>query len=70
MVQKAFLPGALESVASAAIPVVAERVAVPEVAGLVDPCQHLPPSRKEIMADLSKMRLPENFVERGEACLP
>ena len=55
------LPGALESVASAAIPVVAERVAVPEVAGLVDPCQHLPPSRKEIMADLSKMRLPETL---------
>ena len=53
------LPGALESAASAAIPVVAERVAVPEVAGSVDPCQHLPPSRKEIMADLSQMRLPE-----------
>lgn len=55
------LAGALESAASAAIPVVAERVAVPEVAGLVDPCQHLPPSRKEIMADLSKIRLPETL---------
>ena len=45
---------------SVAIPVVADRVAVPEEAGLVDPCQWLPPERGATVAALDTLRLSED----------
>lgn len=55
------LPDELGAAASVALPVVADRVAIPQVAGQVDPCLFLPPSRREIMADLAQQRLPEKL---------
>ena len=46
---------------SAAIPVQAERVAIPEKAGLVDPLAWLPPHRKAVLSDLSRLRRPEHL---------
>ena len=45
--------------ASVALPVQADRIAVPEQAGLVDPVALLSPDRAQVVADLEKLRLPE-----------
>ncbi|CAE7356915.1 unnamed protein product [Symbiodinium natans] len=55
--------GAISS-ASTALPVVAERVAVPAEAGSVDPLDWLPVERAEIVNNLAKHRLPEHLWER------
>lgn len=39
--------------------VVADRVAIPDSAGLVDPIQHLPPERAAVLKDLHQLKLPE-----------
>ena len=44
---------------STAIPVVAERVAVPKKAGLVNPADWLPPDRRAVFEDLPSLRRPE-----------
>ena len=41
------------------LPVRAERIAVPEVAGTVDPCVLLDPVRSEVVANLDRLRKPE-----------
>ena len=46
---------------SNALAVDAARVAIPEHAGTVDPLNHLPPERAKVLADLSKLRLPEEL---------
>ena len=54
---------------STALPVVAERVAIPEVAGKVDPCSCLDPARAQVVAHLEDLRLPEvAWKEVGPAC--
>lgn len=47
--------------ASGAIPVVPERVAVPAVAGTVNPCDFLPEERRQVVEQLAKLRLPEQW---------
>ncbi|CAE7910725.1 unnamed protein product, partial [Symbiodinium necroappetens] len=47
--------------ASSALPVVAERVAVPAEAGRVDPLDWLPADRAEVVASLEKLRRPEHL---------
>ena len=49
--------------ASVALPVVADRVAVPEEAGKVDPLKWLDPDRGEVVANLPDLRLPEPLWE-------
>ena len=52
-----------------ALPVVAERVAIPEVAGGVDPCKCLDEARAQVVAHLEDLRLPEvAWKEVGPAC--
>eukprot|EP00438_Fugacium_kawagutii_P003209 Skav218054 [mRNA] locus=scaffold214:1429603:1436014:- [translate_table: standard] len=46
---------------SGAIAVVPERVAVPPSAGTVDPCAFLPQDRREVVENLSDLRLPEHL---------
>ena len=48
---------------STALPVVAERVAMPEQAGKVDPCEWLPPDRAEVVRHLDRLRKPEEMWE-------
>ncbi|CAE7682844.1 unnamed protein product [Symbiodinium sp. CCMP2592] len=42
-----------------ALPVAAERVAVPETAGMVDPLDWLPPGQAAVVENLEELRLPE-----------
>ena len=51
------------SLPSTALPVTASRVAIPEVAGTVDPLQWLEPERADIVANLDRLRLPEPLWE-------
>ncbi len=53
------LPDSLTGTLGSAIGVVADRVAIPEIAGTVDPCAWLPEERKQLVEDLSVLRLPE-----------
>ena len=46
---------------SGALPVVASRVAMPAAAGTVDPLQFLDHDKREVVADLSRLRLPEHL---------
>ena len=46
---------------SGAMPVVPERVAVPAVAGTVDPCAFLPEERRQVVEQLAKLRLSEEW---------
>ena len=46
---------------STALPAVAERVAIPKRAGQVDPLDWLPPGRREVVANLENLRLPEDL---------
>ena len=46
---------------TSACPVVVDRVAVPEKAGLVDPCEWLEPGRAQVVANLHTLRLPEEL---------
>ena len=51
------------SLPSTAFSVSASRVAIPEVAGTVDPLQWLEPERAQIVANLDQLRLPEPLWE-------
>ena len=53
------LPDSLTGTLGSAISVVADRVAIPETAGTVDPCAWLPEGRKQLVEDLSVLQLPE-----------
>ena len=53
------LPDSLTGTLGSAISVVADRVAIPETAGTVNPCDWLPDNRKQLVEDLSALRLPE-----------
>ena len=55
--------------AGVALPVVAERVAVPAEAGLVDPADWLEPDRAAVFENLDRLRLPEElWGEKVVAC--
>ena len=45
------------------LPVKADRIAVPEVAGMVDPCEWLDEDRATVVRNLDKLRLPEHQWE-------
>ena len=45
------------------LPVKADRIAVPEVAGMVDPCEWLDEDRAMVVRNLDKLRLPEHQWE-------
>lgn len=47
-----------------AMPVVADRVAIPDAAGTVSPLDWLPEERAEIVSDLSQLRMPETDWRR------
>ena len=46
---------------SGAMPVVASRVAIPEKAGLVDPCELLPGWQRDVVENLESLRKPEHL---------
>ena len=54
------VPAQAGTSASTALPVVANRVAVPEKAGNVDPLDWLPEDRARVMSDLPALRLPQD----------
>ena len=53
---------------STALPVTAERVAVPEKAGCVDPLEWLPPEKAHIVGNLEKLRQEPHLWEDICAC--
>ena len=54
----------LSSKASCALPVHADRIAIPATAGTVSIVDHLPPERAQVVRDLEKLRLPEYLWNR------
>lgn len=57
------------SASTLALPVVAERIAIPSSAGTVDPLTLLPPEQAEVVADMEQLRLPEHlWREVAVAC--
>lgn len=63
------LPGGVSSKLSAAMPVTASRIAIPEVAGTVDPRECLDDEKAQILDQLGSFRLPpDQWKEVVKAC--